>query len=516
MRKTLTMILCCLSLASLAQVPCRWTVESSRTAPGQFSCYRGETLSLEPTIKEYGVTLTNYTATLWYQTNGMDRTWWQGTNGMFFTPAMDIGASVYIVYIQAVKTNGTSYRANAVIRMLGAPGETPNAIALPVERLDFASIIYTNAPWLLAELDPGIPGAIATAGTNAQAMADSALSNAVLFATTNQTTRIYNPSNASEYIDGAGNKYVVSNFWNMTFSPNFSGGELPSQTNYLFTAANQWYQEGWHGLPMFGGWWTWRISIGGIYYFPGGFYTRDWLPTTNSLVLDPVLVTGATGYAYISHWTTTNLVGTVALESSLTEGLATKVSTNDVTYLATVSKANTAVQPSTLSGYLPLTGGTMSGYGAAITFSDLYATFTYSSSGIAVVSPPFGINALYKYPAGITGTVDANGEFYLATRTWADSVLYPRNNPSNYITLAQVPAESDTAAKALIVIETNRAIQAEALLYPRNNPSNFTTISSVRTMTHTNLSWGAAGTNATYRMSWDVTNGTFKVEEILP
>lgn len=32
----------------------------------------------------------------------------------------------------------------------------------------------------------------------------------------------------------------------------------------------------------------------------------------------------------------------------------------------------------------------------------------------------------------------------------------------------------------------------------------------------TNMLWGATGTNATYRMSWDVTNGTFKVEELLP
>lgn len=49
-----------------------------------------------------------------------------------------------------------------------------------------------------------------------------------------------------------------------------------------------------------------------------------------------------------------------------------------------------------------------------------------------------------------------------------------------------------------------------------NNPNNFTTIENVRIMTHTNQTWGAAGTNATYQMSWDVTNGTFKVEEILP
>lgn len=32
----------------------------------------------------------------------------------------------------------------------------------------------------------------------------------------------------------------------------------------------------------------------------------------------------------------------------------------------------------------------------------------------------------------------------------------------------------------------------------------------------TNMIWGAAGTNATYRMYWDITNGTFAVEEIIP
>lgn len=32
----------------------------------------------------------------------------------------------------------------------------------------------------------------------------------------------------------------------------------------------------------------------------------------------------------------------------------------------------------------------------------------------------------------------------------------------------------------------------------------------------TNQLWGAAGTNATYQLSWDVTNGTFKVLEVLP
>jgi hypothetical protein len=488
------MILCCLSLASLAQVPCRWTVESSRTAPGQFSCYRGETLSIEPTIKEYGVTITNYTATLWYQTNGMGSAWWQGTNGMFFTPAMDIGASAYIVYIQAVKTNGTSYRANAVIRMLGAPGETPNAIALPVERLDFASIIYMNAPWLLAESDPGIPSAIAQANTNAQGYANAALSNAVLFATTNQTTRIFNPANASEYIDGAGNKYVVSNFWNMTFSPSFA--HPPAQSSYLFTSLNQSvYQYGSYGV-----YWMmsptrveWRGSnLGSIWV---------WAATTNAAVLQDGNYT-PNGYAFVEYWATTNLIGTVALEGSVTAGLASKVSTNNETYLSTISKANTAVQPSALGSYLPLAGGTMTGDVKYSTeFFDLY----YGTTGIRRTG---FLNNLTLYLP-----FDESGEHVMASREWASGIFYPVSNPNNYISM-----------------ELDPSVDFKLLdYYPRNNPSNYITLAQVpagltgltvtnivRTITHSNQTWGAAGTNATYRMSWDVTSGTFKVEEILP
>jgi len=36
------------------------------------------------------------------------------------------------------------------------------------------------------------------------------------------------------------------------------------------------------------------------------------------------------------------------------------------------------------------------------------------------------------------------------------------------------------------------------------------------TMIRSSLTWTAAGTNATYRMYWDITNGTFAVQEILP
>jgi hypothetical protein len=91
-------------------------------------------------------------------------------------------------------------------------------------------------------------------------------------------------------------------------------------------------------------WWSFGNNETGFYVNRRsgvGTYS-NWKATTNQYVLD-VFTTG-NGKAFISHTATTNLIGTFALEDSVTAGLATKVSTNDATYLATVSKANTALQ----------------------------------------------------------------------------------------------------------------------------------------------------------------------------
>lgn len=99
---------------------------------------------------------------------------------------------------------------------------------------------------------------------------------------------------------------------------------------------------------------------------------------------------------------------------------------------------------------------------------------------------------------------------------------------SNQLTGASIAAaggltnETDSIALGRLTTHTNRtdnphsvtALQVGA--YAANNPSNFTTIASVRTMTHTNQTWGASGTNATYQLSWDTSNKTFRVLEILP
>jgi hypothetical protein len=153
--KALTFIVCCaIALQGYSQVLCKWTADSSSATAAEFQCYRGETLQFQPTLKQYGAVISNATYTLQWQTNGMGTSYWS-TNILQFTPAMDVGANAYTVFIRAETTNGVSYRANAKIKMLGSPGATPNVIPLPVQRIDFASVQYLNAPWLLsADLDP--------------------------------------------------------------------------------------------------------------------------------------------------------------------------------------------------------------------------------------------------------------------------------------------------------------------------------------------------------------------------
>lgn len=146
--KALTFIVCCaIALQGYSQVLCKWTADSSSATAAEFQCYRGETLQFQPTLKQYGAVISNATYTLQWQTNGMGTAYWS-TNILQFTPAMDVGANAYTVFIRAETTNGVSYRANAKIRMLGSPGLTPNVLQLPVQTIDFASVTFNNAPWL--------------------------------------------------------------------------------------------------------------------------------------------------------------------------------------------------------------------------------------------------------------------------------------------------------------------------------------------------------------------------------
>jgi len=257
---------------------------------------------------------------------------------------------LYELQVFGVTTNRTEEwaRGRMSVRL------NPSKGSLPAE--------WTSYPSFYGPLTNRLAGLEAcTNGWNA------AQENAIQFATTNRSVRIFNPSNLSEYLDGAGNMYVVSNFWNMSFSPDFDDNYNPAQTNYLFTAVDQRYFEGeiayyFLGNPVYLSYWDLRPTV--IYHKTSSLVaTRTYLATTNAYVLDAVVNTGASGHAYISHWATTNLIGTLALESGVTAGLASKVSTNDQTYLNTVSKANTALQVQTQQVWVATSGtaGTVTG-----------------------------------------------------------------------------------------------------------------------------------------------------------
>ena len=387
MIKQITFLALCIACAAHAQRPLRWEASAVQTAQVTFDCTRGETLTFAPYIKAYGTTLTNYTASFVWQTNGMGSLCWS-TNVLAFTPSMDYGANKYRFFIRAESSNGVMYSAQGTINMLHGPGAIINALPLPVQSIDFAAVSWLNAPWLLsADLYP-VESRIESVegGTNAwnaaAAWGDHAAAgyykpsqgsfeiaepaggitfqswpaggeNSVYFnyigfrngldyfidlppfsnisqtiatrewtkgfSETNPVYRIYAPGTLGQWLDGEGNKYVVSNFWEMSFSSDFGQvvATSPAQTNYVFTSSEQQYLE---GVEQFGTRWT--IGLSGIYHFPGGFYTRDWLPTTNSLVLDPVIYTGATGHAFIRNYATTNLIGALATTADINQAIA--------------------------------------------------------------------------------------------------------------------------------------------------------------------------------------------------
>jgi hypothetical protein len=361
LRKTKSSLLAVLLLCAVSAmaVPHRWVAEVSRPVAEEVFAFQGETIEFYPEITAYGEPFVADAYQLHYQTNGMGGLYFSGaitTNlPVLFTPSMDIGATSYSFFVESTNSVGLCFRSFGTIRMKKSPGFSPNTIPLPVSRIDFASTVYTNAPWLLTESDPGIPSAVsnavaqagtnaqaianaaqsnavAIAGTNAQAIASAAQSNAINFTSSNKTLRLFDPADVNSYeinhyMDGAGNKYVVSNSWEMSFSSDF-GMEVAfptAQTNYLFTSWGQQYFEGtvsyyWLGHPVYITYWS--INLTGIYHKPGGFYTRDWLPTTNALVLDPVAETGATGHAFIRLISTTNLTATLASQAEVAAVLA--------------------------------------------------------------------------------------------------------------------------------------------------------------------------------------------------
>jgi hypothetical protein len=305
-------VLLCIALATVLQARVRveWTAESSKAKAAEFQCYRGETLELAPAFTEYGVSVSNYSVSVYWQTNGMGTAWWS-TNELVFAPSMDVGAASYTLFVRAAMSNGVSYRANAIIRMLNSPGATPNSIPLPVQRIDFATTSYANAPWfeyaswlawlstntyIKVESDPGIPAAIssavALAGTNTQsalsfkvsltdatytdtiARAASALQvetdaialNAIA---TNRITKLWDTT-GTQFIDATGAVWRIStivqtNYGVSVLSTLNSYGTFPPQT--------------WYDIPSFDYGWETEIFQDNAYFWydKGGMSQCAWV-----------------------------------------------------------------------------------------------------------------------------------------------------------------------------------------------------------------------------------------------
>lgn len=128
-------------IPSVASVPLRWSVETSRAQPAQFDAYHGETIDLEASFQSYGKPLEiTAPASLYYQTNGMGAAWWtapaavaSNTISATFAPALDPGAPVLNCFLGGT---ASTYRAAFRLRFINSPGATPNILPLPAVTYD--------------------------------------------------------------------------------------------------------------------------------------------------------------------------------------------------------------------------------------------------------------------------------------------------------------------------------------------------------------------------------------------
>ena len=149
------------SCASIAGLPLKWNVETSRAVHTKFDAYQGETLSFEATLQSYGKPLEAPAQYAFYwQTNGMGNAYWSApctvpdasrvagavTNVLFatFTPDMDVGAKSYNCFIGLA---GSIYHAAFQLNLRPSPGAIPNELPFPQKVIDFATVEVRNAPW---------------------------------------------------------------------------------------------------------------------------------------------------------------------------------------------------------------------------------------------------------------------------------------------------------------------------------------------------------------------------------
>lgn len=167
----LSVLIGAVSAPSLAAVPLRWTVETSRVQPAQFDAYHGEELALEAALQSYGKPLAippNADVRLFWQTNGMGNVYWS-TNATLvssnrlsaaFLPTYDPGVTVVNGFIGVPSSN---YRASFTLRFRGSPGATPFSPP-PIPSHDYYTKSETDAK--IIELSPA-PGNYFAVSNNA-------------------------------------------------------------------------------------------------------------------------------------------------------------------------------------------------------------------------------------------------------------------------------------------------------------------------------------------------------------
>jgi len=346
-----------------------------------------------------------------------------------------------------------------------------------------------------------IAGWLSWLGTNTYVKAETD-SIALSALATNKTLRLFNPENLNEYIDGSGNKYVISNFWNMTFSPDFA--HPPAQPSYLFTSLTQSvYQYG-----SFGVYWMmsptrveWRGSdLGSVWI---------WEATTNAAVLqagDSAL----NGFAFVEYWATTNLIATLASQAdvgSLTAGLVSTNETRNVR-LNTLTVTNNVTAADGTTVIIPRTRTLIDSSSA--TSADWENRYLYSSGGRLRLDWEGGILTAYHSVDGDSQSIDWINRALMdsgerTAMAWGDRNL---QFPTTGVAL-------DWSVDDVLTINGNLSLPG-SLTLGGVTKSEWPAASSGAPAVWTNMVWGAAGTNSTYRMYWDITNGTFAVQEILP
>lgn len=177
MKRILATLALLLAAASAPAIDCEWTADIDRPHVEPFTLADGETAELACRLVRRGRDFDPFatSATIYYQTSGVDRASWAGawsapatvTGALLratLPPSIVPTAPVVHAMIGASGPSGLVYRAAADLRYLPSPGATPNALPLPVQTIDFATVSWTNAPWALAS-DAGTNYLPITGGT---------------------------------------------------------------------------------------------------------------------------------------------------------------------------------------------------------------------------------------------------------------------------------------------------------------------------------------------------------------